>query len=66
LRQKPTSRQTSVELERLDEGFDHFGFQEVAVELGELIQPEVITGEVIVRRVIGVASQIAEVFNRDR
>ena len=40
---------------RGDEGFDHFGVDEVFVELIELGQPEVVAGVVRILRVIWVA-----------
>ena len=46
-------------LGRSDEGFDHFSTAEVAPELVELVQPEMIAGRV------GLAPEIAEVLHED-
>jgi len=40
-------------LVRVDEGFDHLGGDEVAVELVELTQPEVVAVEVDIKGGIG-------------
>src|SRR5437867_10777656 len=50
-----------------DERLDHLGLDEVAVELIELRQPEVVAVKVKtgLRRLIGIATQIAEVLHED-
>src|ERR1700755_708229 len=52
---------------RGDEGFDHLGGDEVAVEVVELLEPEVVALEVQVRlrRRVRVATQVAEVLHED-
>src|ERR1700730_13884919 len=47
-----------------NEGSDHFGIDEVAVELIQLRQPEVITGVVRVLWVIGIAAQVTKVLHQ--
>src|SRR6266545_3582593 len=49
-------------LSRENKGFDHLGVDEVAVELIELAEPEVVASVVRVLRIIWVAAQIAEVL----
>src|ERR1700749_2382922 len=53
---------------RSDEGFDHLGGDEVAVELFELAEPEVVAVKVEshLRRVVGVAAEVAEVLHEDQ
>src|SRR5207249_9560498 len=59
LRAKP-----SLILIRSDEGLDHFGMREVAVEGVQLVEPEVIAVEVRVGGVVGIAAQITEVLHQ--
>jgi hypothetical protein len=49
--------------QRAEEGLDHFSLQEVAVELVQLVQPEVIAVEVVVRRRVRIPAQVAEVLH---
>jgi len=50
-------------LSRLNERLDHLGLNEVAVECVQLVQPEVITIEVRVGRVVWIFSQVTEVLH---
>src|SRR5919107_1388731 len=50
---------------RDEEGANHLGAYEVAVELVELVEPEVVAVEVRVGRVVGVAAEVSEVFHQD-
>src|SRR5947209_17359923 len=50
---------------RRDERLDHLGAVEVAAELVELREPEVVAGVVRVRQVVRVALQVAEVLQED-
>src|SRR5438552_15376701 len=47
-----------------DERLDHLGSDEVAVELIELRQPEIVAGVVTVWRVIRIAAQITKVLHQ--
>src|SRR5262249_47493530 len=49
--------------QRGEEGLDHLRLQKVAIELDQLVQPEVVTVEVPVRRVVRVPSQVSEVLH---
>src|SRR5437588_771549 len=51
---------------RVDEGLDHFGLSEVTVEVIELVQPEVVAGEVQsrLRRIVRIPSQVTEVLHQ--
>src|SRR5438045_4280133 len=42
---------------------DHLCLQEVTVELNQLVQPETVPGEIIVRQIIRIPSQVAEVLH---
>ncbi len=53
-------------LTRGDERLDHFGVNEVAVELVEFVKPEVETIQVIIWRIIGITSQIAEILRQHK
>src|ERR1700730_18643662 len=53
-------------LARRDEGFDHVGVLEVAAELVQLRQPEVIARIVSVWRVVRVSPQIAEELHQHK
>jgi hypothetical protein len=44
----------------------HFSGDEVAIELIQLIEPEIITLEIIVWRIVGIPKQIAEVLHQDK
>src|SRR5687767_7977990 len=46
------------------ERLDHLGISKVAVEAVQLLQPEVVTGEVFVWSSIGIASQVSEVLHQ--
>src|SRR2546430_11302491 len=46
--------------DRTDESLHHFGTDEIAVELVELRQPELITGVIQVRQIVRIATQITE------
>src|ERR1044072_1627455 len=48
---------------RAQESLDHLSLEEVAVELVQFIQPEVITIEVTIRWIIRVAAQVAEILH---
>src|ERR1700749_2139895 len=50
---------------RGEERLDHLGALEVAAEVFELLEPEVVAVEVRVRRVVGRAAQVAEVLHQD-
>src|ERR671913_33020 len=52
-------------LNRVDEGAHHLRVNEVAVELVELREPEVVAVEVRVGRVVRVAPEVAEVLHQD-
>src|SRR6266581_7017313 len=43
-----------------NEGLDHFGVHEVAIELIKLIQPEIITCVIRIRSVVRVAAQVTD------
>src|SRR5207302_11360914 len=47
-------------LARGDKRLDHFRVCVVAIESGELVQPEVVTGKVRVRAGVGIAPQITK------
>ena len=47
-----------------DESLDHLGLPEVAAERVEFAQPEVITVEVRVGRLVRVASEVADVLRQ--
>ena len=51
-----------------DERLDHLGLDEVAVELVQLVQPEVVAVEVEsgLRRVVRIATQVAEVLHQHK
>jgi hypothetical protein len=51
---------------RVDEGLYHFGLSEIAVEAVQLIEPEVVAGEVQSRlwRIVRVPAQVTEVLHQ--
>src|ERR1043165_9467827 len=51
-------------LEREEKGLDHLGAAEVA-EAVQLVEPELVAAEVSVGRIVGIASEIAEVLHQD-
>jgi len=51
-------------LERDEEGLHHLPLNEVAVELIQLIQPEVVPGKVGVRQVVWISAQVTEVLHQ--
>ena len=51
---------------RHQESFDHFGVNEVAVELIQLTQPEIVARMVRVGSVVWIASQIAKVLHQHK
>src|SRR5436305_2030171 len=46
-----------------DEGLDHLGAYEIAIELIELRQPEVISGVISVRAFIRIAPEVTEILH---
>ena len=50
-------------LKRAEESLDHFSLQEVAVELIQLVHPEVKPIEIAVRRIVWVPSQVTKVLH---
>ena len=53
-------------LTRDDESLDHLSVDEVAVELVELVQPEIIASKIGVRRVVWVPPQVTEVLHQHK
>src|SRR5687767_11795614 len=51
---------------RVDESLDHLGSLEVAIELVQLSQPEVVASMVDIRRGVRVASQIAKILGQHK
>ena len=51
-----------------NEGFNHLSVHEVAVELVELAQPEVVTVEIqsCLGRVVGIPAEVTEVFHQHK
>ncbi len=70
--QRPGRHQSSSRSEALNvlsgsnKRLDHLGVDEVAVELVELAQPEVVASEVSVRSSVRVAPQVAEVLHQHK
>src|SRR5436853_552526 len=63
----PASRAKSLTVfARVNERLDHVGILEVAVELVELGQPEIVTRVIGVGSIIRIASQVAEVLHQDK
>src|SRR5882724_7150433 len=52
--------------ERDDESLDHLRTHEVAAKLVQLTQPEVVTAEVCVWRIVRVASHVAKVLHQHK
>src|ERR1041385_5420164 len=50
----------------VQEGLDHLSREEVVVELDQLIDPEVIAVEVVVRWIVRIPAQVAEVLHLDK
>ena len=44
--------------------FYHIGIYEVAVKLVELVQPEIVAVEIVVRGIVRISSKISEVFHQ--
>src|SRR5206468_9393148 len=51
---------------RGDECLDHFGLLVIAVELIQLLQPEIVASVVAVRRIVWVAVQVSEVLHQHK
>ena len=53
---------------RVDKGLDHFGLSEIAVEAVQLIEPEVVAGEVQsgLRCIVRVPAQVTEVLHQHK
>src|SRR5258707_14648265 len=61
-RRNSRSKSFSI-LKRGDKGLDHFRLNKVAVEAVQLVQPEVVAGEVSVGEVIWISSQVTKVLH---
>src|SRR2546430_13114529 len=57
---------SATKLERLNESSHHLGIIKVAVELVQLIEPEVEAFHVAIRRVVWIASQVTEVLHQHK
>src|SRR5436853_7462283 len=53
-------------LARCDERLHHLGIHEVAVELIQLRQPEVIAGVIRIRSAVGIAAEVTKVLHQDK
>src|SRR2546429_4919598 len=49
-----------------DEGLDHLGVDEVAIECVELVQPEVVAVKVRIGRIVWISAQVAEVLHQHK
>src|SRR5581483_2386138 len=52
--------------DRGEECFDHLGVDVVAVELVQLVQPEVVAVPVSIRRIVGIALEVSEVLHQHK
>src|SRR5207237_10743301 len=60
-----TLRETPAIFVRDEEGAHHLRLDEVAVEVVEFFQPEIVTVEAVIRRIVRVTAQVAEVLHQD-